>query len=287
MAFFKNGERKQNPSLIVFLFLVLISGILLALSSGGFLVNFKSMGFSVVSGIQEGVYTVTSSMARTITAVHEMTVLREEYEKLTEQLRNYEYLQRNNAEIRKENERLREQIGISDTFDYKNYPAYIIGRDPNNLFSALTISKGTKDGVRKNMPVIAVQNGNVALVGKIVNVGYSTSMIMPVYDFQCNISARIQNTRDVGLVTGSGSPDNPLILRYIKKRVADELQYGDVVVTSGENDNYLRDIPIGTISKVTVLDYDSSLEIELQPSIDFARLETVLVIDMENRREQQ
>ena len=40
-----------------------------------------------------------------------------------------------------------------------------------------------------------------------------------------------------------------------------------------------------TISKITALDYDSSLEIELQPSVDFARLEIVLVVDMQSKRE--
>ena len=44
----------------------------------------------------------------------------------------------------------------------------------------------------------------------------------------------------------------------------------------------MRDIPIGTITKITPIDYDSSLEIELEPIIDFSRLETVLVIDMSN-----
>jgi rod shape-determining protein MreC len=132
------------------------------------------------------------------------------------------------------------------------------------------------------MPVIAVQNGIVGLVGKIVSVGRSTSMVMPVYDYQCNISARIKSTRDIGLVSGMGSYDALLSMKYIKKRVFTELQYGDIVVTSGENDNYLRDIPIGSISKITVVDYDSSLTIELTPVINFSRLESVLVVDMKS-----
>ena len=66
---------------------------------------------------------------------------------------------------------------------------------------------------------------------------------------------------------------------YIKKRVIDELHFGEVIVTSGENENYPADIPIGTISNIQVLDYDTSLAIELSPIIDFSRLETVLVID--------
>ena len=103
---------------------------------------------------------------------------------------------------------------------------------------------------------------------------------MPIYAYDCNISARIQNTRDIGLVNGLGDSNEPLVMKYIKKQVLTELQYGDLVVTSGENDNYLKDIPIGYISLITVQDYDSSLNIELTPVLDFGRLETVIVVDM-------
>ena len=78
-------------------------------------------------------------------------------------------------------------------------------------------------------------------------------------------------------------------MQYIKKRVLEELSFGDVIVTSGENDNYMRDIPIGSISKITVLDYNSSLNIELTPIIDFSRLETVIVVnqkELNDRKDQ-
>ena len=129
------------------------------------------------------------------------------------------------------------------------------------------------------MPVVAYQNGNQGLVGKVIQVGLFTSQIMPVYNIDNSVSARIQNTRDLGLVNGLGSQEQPLLLQYIRKRVLDELHYGDIIVTSGENNNYMRDIPIGTISKITVLDYNSSLNIEVTPILDFARLETVIVVN--------
>ena len=129
------------------------------------------------------------------------------------------------------------------------------------------------------MPVIAFQNGNQGLVGKVVQVGNFTSQIMPIYNINNIVSARIQNTRDLGLVNGLGSQDQPLLMQYIRKSVVDELSYGDIVVTSGENDNYMRDIAIGTITKITTLDYNSSLNIELIPIIDFARLENVVVVN--------
>jgi rod shape-determining protein MreC len=267
------------------LVLVLISGVTLALSSGGFIISVKSVGFSILSAGQKGVNSVISGVGNGISAVKELAELKESYNQLVQQLEDYEYLQRNNAEIRKENERLRELLGISQTITNKNIVAQIIGRDPDSLYSAITINKGSRQGIKKNMPVIAVQNGDIGLVGKVVSVGPFTSLIMPVYDFQCNISARIQHTRDLGLVVGQGNADVPLQMQYIKKRVLNELQYGDVIVTSGENDNYPKDIIIGNITKIEPVEYDSSLLIEIMPLIDFARLESVMVVDIKSEQE--
>jgi len=135
------------------------------------------------------------------------------------------------------------------------------------------------------MPVIAYQNGNIALVGKVIEVGRFTSSIMPIYSIDCTVSARIQNTRDLGLLSGFGD-DTKLSLKYIKKRVMDTLNYGDVIVTSGENGNYMRNIPIGSISEIRIVEYDSSLEIDVAPLIDFERLETVIVVDVKSGREE-
>ena len=272
-------------SLIVFLILVIISGVSLALSSGGFIISVKEVGFSILSAGQKGVNSVIAGVGNGVSAVKELAELKESYNKLVQQLEDYEYLQRNNAEIRKENELLREQLGISKSIVNKNYVAQIIGRDPDSLYSAITVNKGSRNGIRKNMLVIAVQNGDIGLVGKVVTVGAFTSQIMPIYDFQCNISARIQHTRDLGLVVGQGNADSPLQMQYIKKRVLNELQYGNVVVTSGENENYLKDIPIGSITKIKTVDYDSSLIIEITPIIDFARLETVMIVDVKTEQE--
>ncbi len=269
----------------VFVILLLISGITLSFHTGGFIVNFNKVGFTVLSSVQKGVHWVTSGVGNFFTSIHETAVLKKEYKELTERLKDYEYFQRNNTEIRKENERLREQLGFARSLQQKNIAAQIIGRDPDSLYSGITINKGSRNGIKKGMPVVAIQHGNIGVVGKIVLVGPGTSLVMPLYDSQCNISARIQNTRDLGLVNGNGSLSSPLSLKYIKKRVLDELNYGDIVVTSGENDNYMRDIPLGTISKITVLDYDSSLDIELNPVIDFSRLETVMVVDLSVKAE--
>lgn len=262
---------------------VVFSGIMLAFHSGGFVVNFQQVGFTALSSVQKGVSAVASGIGDTFNAVKELARLREENKELTERLKNYEILQRSNTDIKKENERLKEQLGFSLSLQEKNYPAQIISRNPDSLYSAFTINKGSRHGIRKNMPVLAIQGGIVGLVGKVVTVGALTSLVMPIYDSKCSVSARIQNTRDIGLVTGDGSVDSPLNMAYIKKRVLDELQVGDLIVTSGESGNFMGDIPIGSISDIKVLDYDSSLSIKVMPVIDFSRIEMVIVSDLHEK----
>ena len=258
---------------------LLAGGLSLAFHTGGFILNFKQIGFSVFSSLDKGVHFVAGGFKNTFNAVGELRKLKKDYNDLVIKLENYEEMQRSNADIRKENARLKEQLDFAVSLDEKNIPAQIIARDLDNAFTYLTIDKGSVNGIRKNMPVIAFQNGNQGLVGKVVQVGTFTSQIMPIYNINNIVSARIQNTRDLGLVNGLGSQDQPLLMQYIRKSVVDELSYGDIVVTSGENDNYMRDIAIGTITKITTRDYNSSLNIELVPIIDFARLENVVVVN--------
>lgn len=260
-------------------FLLIVSGVMMSFSSGGFILNFKQIGFNIFSAAENGINAVTRSIQNSFNAVKELAELRKQYEILSEKLKDYEYMQRSNSEIRKENARLKEQLDFAQSLAVKNFPANIISRGADNLYSTIVINKGSRNGIRKNMPVVAIQNGNIGIVGKVITVGYTTAQVMPVFDYNSAISARIQNTRDIGLVTGNGSDTLPLKMGYIKKRVIDELHFGDVIVTSGENENYPADIPIGTISHIQVLDYDTSLAIELDPIIDFSRLETVLAID--------
>jgi len=259
---------------------LIISLIFLAFSNGGVIANFRSIGFNFMSGTQRGLYSVTHFFSGTVNAIRELSYLRGKYEALEERLRDYELLQRSNADIRMENERLKELLGFSRSLPAKNIPAEIIARDPNNLYSGITINRGVKHGVRKNMPVISFQGSNTGLVGKIVQVGRSTSMIMPVYDYQCFVSARLEESRYLGLINGRGASDSPLLMRYLKKRARDEISLGDKVVASGENYNYPRDVPIGFVSAIRALDYETSLELDIEPIIDFSRLESVFVLDL-------
>ncbi|MCR5217521.1 rod shape-determining protein MreC [Treponema sp.] len=272
---------------ILLIAMVLFSAVMLGFSSGKFIVSFNSVGFTVFSSLQKGLNSVVYFFTDKVDGIKEISNLKQKYARLKDKLEDYEQIKRVNTEYVKENERLKSLLDFRDTIEYKNIPARIIGRDPDALYSGITINKGARHGVRKGMSVIAVQNGDRGIVGKIVTVGYGTSIIMPVYDSQCHISVRIQNTRDVGIVSGTGTQEKYLKLNYIRKRLVADFHTGDIIVTSGENGNYLADIPVGRISNITSLDYSSSLDIDVDPIIDFARLEHVIIIDLTEAAEKK
>lgn len=287
-----DNKRKGSPSLrvpwITFASLLIVSGVLLARSGGSFVLNFERLAFSSLTALERGVFTVANTAKNAVMAVKELATLRKDYDALAVKLADYQQMQRNNAELRRENDMLREQLQFSsalDTSGQANKVARIISREVDNLYASITIDKGSADGINRGLPVIAVQNGSVGLVGKVVSVGQFTSRVLPVYSTECVVSARVQSTRDLGLATGLGNEEQTMRLDYIKKRARDQLHYGDVIVTSGENGNYMRDIPIGTIKRITVLDYDSSLDMEIESAIDFSRLETVIVVKKQMRGE--
>ena len=259
--------------------LVAVSFSLLLFSTRDMIQNFRDAGLSVFSGVRGRVDDMSSLVSRTALSVQELAKLRTEYARLLESVARYERLERSAAEINQENMRLKEQLGFSQSLNYRHIPAKLIGRDPDNLYSALVINKGSRAGVARDMAVIAWQGGSQALVGKVIQTRAFESLVMPLYDSGLLISSRFAASRYEGISEGQGNPDLPLRMRFIPKRARDEISRGDMVVTSGMGGVYPPDINIGRISNISYHEYEISMEAELEPLVDFSRLEYVFVIE--------
>lgn len=239
----------------------------------------ESLGLSILGFFQRGFFAIGQFASDTVSSISELRRLRENYEELTAKLERYTNMERGLADLREENKRLKDQLGFSQDIGYQRIAARIVAKDPENLYSTITIDKGFRDGIRKNMPVIAFQEGLEGLVGRIVEVGAGTSKIVPIYDAKSFIASRFSGgSRTEGLVGGQGSPDEPLLMRFVKKQAKDEVQFGDLVVTTGFESLYPPEVSIGRVKKIRDLDYQTSLDIELDPVLDFARIEYVFII---------
>lgn len=232
----------------------------------------------VIGTIQKGFSAVGSFFSDTVGAISELANLRQEYRALLEKTREYEIREREYASMKEENERLKELLGIRSISGNKKSIAHIIASDPGNTYSSIVIDKGEKDGMARNMPVVAFQNGIEGLVGKITEVRATTSTVQPIHDRRFYAAARLAVTRAEGLLSGPGVRNEPLTLMYIPQKEAETLRQGDIVVTSGLDRIFPPNIMIGRVASWKKNEFSGSLVIEVLPVIDLSRTEYVFVI---------
>lgn len=233
---------------------------------------------SLLAAGQELTFRVQRTVVSSITSVRELGELREDYLELVEQLRSFEAAAADVAELERENARLREQLGYAESLPATTIPAQIVGKDPSNHFSTITLNKGTGAGIQRDMAVVAIQDGRQGLVGKVVEVGSNYAHVMPLFDAGLFVAARLQESRYEGLVQGGGTAGREIVMRFVAATARSAVGYGDVVVTSGMSSLYPRGLVIGTVLEVQARPYESSLELLVDPAVDFGRLEYVFVV---------
>ena len=108
----KNGFKFRFPEFLL-IGLLLTSNVILNFSGGGFILDIKKIGFTAFSTVEKGVHFVVNGISDTFSAVKELKRLRKDYNDLVVKLENYEKMQRTNADIRKENERLKESYNLN------------------------------------------------------------------------------------------------------------------------------------------------------------------------------
>jgi len=147
--------------------------------------------------------------------------------------------------------------------------ANVIGASADAYFRTISIDKGTADGLRQDMAVIAP----AGVVGRIILPSRRASKVQLLIDRNAAAGALIERTRVQGVVMGVG--DGTLKMQYVPGTA--DVKPGDLVVTSGIDGIYPKGFVIGTIEHV-----DRGLgafhEIAVRPAVEFARLEEVLVV---------
>ncbi|KFO67314.1 hypothetical protein ER57_11720 [Smithella sp. SCADC] len=179
-----------------------------------------------------------------------------------------------------EAQRLKKLLSLTDDYNYNFIPARVIGREQAALSKTILINKGTVQGLKAGMPVVVPPG----LIGRLVNVSWHASKVLLFIDENSNIDAIVQRTRMQGIISGAGS--RGLILKYISK--TQDVQEGDVIVSSGMGGVFPKGLLIGQVSHVDRLEASLFLKINVAPFVDFSKLEEVLVLaSPENKTKQQ
>ncbi len=217
--------------------------------------------------LQEMISGVGDFFGNSINAIQELKNLQEEYDSLQEKMKEMEIHSVDIESLKRENRELKEQLSYSNTITYSHLSAKIIAMDPGSLFSGMTINKGSQDGVVQDLPVIGFQDGEQALIGKIISVNKGTSKVIPIFDKNCFVAVRFQRSRYEGLLSGNGEKYGFLTVRYVNKQAVNSIVYGDKVFTSGLQSIYPPEIAVGIVRGIESPEWQASLLISVEPII--------------------
>ncbi len=278
-----NNYVSKHLSILVLIVILVVSLTSISLSVGNIKIQSHEIGASFFSLFQIGVSKVSTFFSGTITSISELKKLKSKYSSLRDKVADYQVLQRDIHELRLENQRLRAQIGYSQTLNVTFISSQIIAQEPGKLFRTMVLDKGSKSGIHRNMPVVAFQDGFQGLVGRIAAVTAYTSKVLPVFSRDSYVSARMLKSRYEGLVNGEGDKYGFLIMNYIKKQAKEKVKFGDIVVTSGVESIYPEGLYIGRVREMQTPEWQPSLQLFLEPIIDFSRLEYVFILTGEKK----
>lgn len=193
--------------------------------------------------------------------------LREEVQSLQRRLRTLE-------EQALENWRLKTLLRLQQQEPSPSLVARVVGKDATNWFRHLVIDQGSHHGLSRHMPVIAPEG----LVGQVAEVTPWSARVQLITDPVSSVGVLLQSSRVTGLLVGTER--HRLRIKHLP--ILAEIRSGEVVVTSGMGGVYPKGVLVGKVVEVERRSGALFQEAVVEPSVDFSRLEEVVVI-MEGR----
>jgi rod shape-determining protein MreC len=227
----------------------------------------------VLGTAQAGVTGVINYFGNTWSNYIALIDVQEENDRLKEELHKSQAINVKYREARATNIRLSKLLDLKETLHSPNLSANIIGRDPSQWFKTFIIDRSNSDGVTKGMPVITV--GGV--VGHVLDGSGNHAKVLQANDPNSAIEVLIQDTRTQGIIKGTGIGYR---LHYVLKN--NEVKVGDQLVTSGLGGVFPKGLLVGTVSTVVSNRRGMFLDIEVQPAVNFSKLEHVIIIMKSN-----
>jgi rod shape-determining protein MreC len=171
----------------------------------------------------------------------------------------------------KQGQRLQELLGFRQKYIYTSVPAQVIGTGGSDQSRILTIDKGSKEGLKRDQPVITPDG----IVGKLVEVFPHTSQVLEINDQTSGAGVLLEKTRMRGVLRGNAY-GQPQIINVLPD---DRVKPGEKVVTSGGDQIFPRGLAVGTVEKVvTDPDREPYVDIVLKPAANLQHLDEVLVV---------
>ena len=179
---------------------------------------------------------------------------------------------------------------INDTIyrqEFTYVEAKVVNSSINRRKNFLTLNKGSKQGIKKDMGVISP----LGVVGIVADVSPNYATVMSVLNIDTKISGKLKKSGQIGSVVWGGTNYRKGKLNDMPTHVV--LLKGDTVVTSGFSAIFPEGIDIGYVLDYSLKDGEMFYDVDMAFAVDYNNLSYVYVVNnilkseqklLENRR---
>lgn len=268
---YKNKKRSALGIVITIVILILI---VIFSNNDGENSFIENIGNKIVMPIQNGFTYLKNKISGNSTFFSDIDTLKKENDELKNKNKEIEKSLKEIESIKTENETLKEYLGLTEKYsNYKTIPGDVINKDISNYSRTITLNIGSKDGVKKDMTVIAEEG----LVGHVISVTDRTAKVQTIIDPASSVSSMLSTTKESIICKGTLEDKSTLKAIYIPTEAS--VIQGDTIQTSGLGGLYPKGLQIGTIKKVVDTENLTDRYAVVSVSVDFNKLNSVLVIN--------
>ena len=238
----------------------------------------KSVAGNVITPMQVGINRIGSFFTSKLDYLKKVDDLIAKNKELTDKLNEVSYENKLLLQGKYELDNFRKLYNLDQTYaDYPKVAARVISKDTNNWYSKFKIDKGSDDGIKPGMNVMA---GN-GLVGIITKTGKNYADVRSIIDDSSIVRGMFLDNSETCTVKGNLKllDEGHIEVTDIKK--GSSIQDGYEVVTSYTSQKYHPGILIGYVSGIKVDPSNMTESGYLTPAVDFSKLDMVLIITRE------
>jgi rod shape-determining protein MreC len=237
---------------------------------------------AAISPMQEAVSKVTQPVGNFFSTLVRLPSIRRENERLREQVAD---LEARFAVVGSESARLHQLedlLGVQQSLgsDSETLAAQVISSGVSNFEWSVVIGRGADDGIRQDDAVVVGNASGARLVGHVARVTGGSAIVQLILDPDSFVAGRLDVAQATGLVQGNGSQDMRMRLLLPSTTVT----AGEQVTTAAfrirglGQTQYPPNVLIGTVSRVLKSDTATEKYVTVRPAVDFSTLDIVLVV---------
>ena len=266
----------QNKFFLIFL---CVSVVLSAVPSTFSVMGYGSLARNIVGTVTAPLRWCVSAVGNAVEGYQRyfqsIDLLEEQNRTLQEEKESLEQRLEEAALLEKENQRLRDYLGIKNQHpSFTMEQGMIISRESGNYVTVFTLNRGTLHGIDTNMPVITKDG----IVGVVSEVGLNWCKVSTVIETASSVGAYIPRSEVTGIVSGDFNLKNEGICKFSYVEGDADIQVGDKIYSSGMGSVYPADLPIGEVIGIGQDEYNRMLVATVRPAVDFSELEWVMIL---------